>query len=149
MGPIRATAAGDLSQGPQGCPRVVYTCRPLVVVPGLIWAHWWEGVTARLPVFKAQQELRWAGSQAGLGLEHDSLWGSGYCQCQDCFPGVVGAPVSAEATHWGWQGGSNMGGSKPDIMCNSRCSSPGLGCLTWDSTSSLAREDLCLFCFPS
>lgn len=141
----------------RGVSCVVYMCHPLVVVPELLWAHCWEGLTARLSVFKAQQELLWHASRQGWPSRVWFTLGVGStCQCQDCFPGVVGAGAALGDTSLGWghplgvAGWESHGGFKARYYggSSSQCNSSVLECLTWDSSSSLLREDLCVFVFP-
>lgn len=78
------------------------------------------------------------------------------CQCQDCFPGVVGAGAALGDTSLSWghplgvAGWESHGGFKARYYggSSSQCNSSVLECLTWDSSSSLLREDLCVFVFP-
>lgn len=129
-------------------------CHPLVVVPELLRAHCWEALTARLSVFKAQQELLWHASRAGLTLQSVIHLGVGslsvprlFSRC--CGAGAaLGTPVQLRPPTRVWQGGSLMVGSKPDIMglilpvqFLSAGMPNGIQALT-------LREDLCVFVFP-
>ena len=86
----------------------------------------------------------------------DSLWGWGVHVSAKTVLQVLwgqelleGAPVSAEATHWVWQGGSHMAGFKARYHVRFPVQVPRAGCLTWDPTSPLPGEDRCVSCLPS